>query len=458
MASPNPFPGEVWALIFLNSSDPRSLSRTCRYLYDLTQSPYMIASWIVYRYTREYAFMGASHWWIQKNGPGFRHACRMGPCLLENLEIQVSRYLISMNVDPSSLEEFVMKEVAAMGHFRYVEWILNVQDMQNPRTERKNARLEDADEEGELISLRSSSVSSESNSLNAPELTELEEPDYRADLLGEALCQRNEPLIRILVTHGAVRSKSLSQAVQSGVSKDILDLLLQNSEPTVQLIIHSMNRTAMQRWVLFTTQKQKERIDIICMLIKALPSNRFDEDREHLVMAAAELGSIPIMDMMLKRGGDINQDRGTPLFTAVLIGNFRLVRFLLSLSDTSPYIFTGGRIALTMICLLDHLAVFYAVISTCTSVFTSLQCISQGYTCSSLSGLTLVWDPQTLCLSASDQETSGLLTQQLIGMGCSIFLFIVLQSVMPFAGIFASLIAVLGKMRRRRRRIDLDLG
>jgi hypothetical protein len=174
---PKPFPGEIWSQIFLHCSDPTELSKACLYLRLMCQSDFMIASWVVHRYTPAYAFMGASSWWIHKRRKDYIHVCKKSDriCPFEAKQIKIAEIMMHMKVDIATFEEFVLKEIAHMHHYHFVEWILDTTVSSSPA----NSPLENARESQTLIH---------------------DTHNHRARLLCEAIKENNNQLVEILAT------------------------------------------------------------------------------------------------------------------------------------------------------------------------------------------------------------------------------------------------------------------
>ena len=109
---PDPFPGEIWTLILFETQNPTNLSKSCRFLYKLSHSPYIIASWIIFRYTKQYAFLGALHWWLQKSKSRHSiHKCVSDPCPLEKYQLQVAEYLFILGACTCHFERYLLKDM-----------------------------------------------------------------------------------------------------------------------------------------------------------------------------------------------------------------------------------------------------------------------------------------------------------------------------------------------------------
>ena len=394
MKSPNPFPGEIWCIIYLNLQDPIPLTRTNRYLKLLLDNPFMITQWIIHRYTLEFAFMGALNWYLDRD-----HKCIQSKCNLETRQIQVASYLISMNFMASDLEEYVMKDASKMRHLRYVEWILNSQSENTDLTPRCN-------------------------------------------LLLEAIDAHDDALIQLLSSYKATTQKAIETAFTRELSPILFNTLVQELEPSINLIMSCLSKSAVTKWFSFK-KRQDETFERIHSLFKRMSDQVFRENADQLMISASELGSITLVKHLKERGGNINLERGAALYTALLVGNISLIKYLVSLPETSLDIFTIPRATLVTICILDHIAVLYALISTTTSVTMSLICKSQGYAGSTLN--VLAFDYNNTCTDTLD----GHLEQQLVACLFSFVLFLLLQIVMPLYGISGSLLTILFYKRQR---------
>lgn len=389
MYIPKPFPGEIWSLIYEDLEDPTPLARSNRYLRLLFNNPFMISRWIIRRYTLEFAFLGALHWYLSKY-----HSCTSTKCDFESRQIQVAQYLIDMNVKPSDLEEFVMKGAAKMRHLRYVEWILN------------------------------------SNFTGKA----------RCDLLLDAIKSQDEALIRLLCKYNSTTTKSIEAAFNYEIPCEIFSILVDETEPTIDLLVTCLSRASMTKWFSFK-KRQDEIITRIKVLLEKTSDVILNENSDHLMIAASELGSIPLVKYLRERGGNINLERGAPLYTALLVGNINLIKYLVSLTDISLDIFSIPRASLVVICIIDHIAVLYALIATTTSVIMSFLCRSYGY----------VESNQVFLFSNTCASTSqGNFQQQLLGFVFSLILFLLLQLVMPLYGISGSLLYIFVSKRQIR--------
>ena len=401
MKSPNPFPGELWSLIYLNLPDPTSLAMTNRYLRSLLDNPLMISQWIIHRYTLEFAFMGALTWYMDQV-----HACPKENCSLENRQIQVANQLIQMNLPISNLEDYVMRDASKMGHLKYVEWILK----------------------------------SQNNTTNS---------NTRNNLLLDAIKCKDIPLIKLLISYNSTTIEGLEMAFMRELDVELFALMVQKLEPTIELILSCMNKASISKW-LSLKSRQEIVIKRIVVLLNAISDEIFTENSDRLLVLGSELGSPNLFKHLKERGGNVNLEGGAPLYTALLVGNISLIKYLVSLPDISLDIFSGPRITLLIVCLLDHLAVAYALIATTTSIIAYLICITLGYKGSQLSMLTFNY--QSNCANSFGLESN--LEQYIVGFCFSIILFGLLQVVMPFYGILGSLYWIfLSKKKRRIRRI-----
>lgn len=395
MKSPNPFPGEIWSLIYLNLPDPNNLTQGNKYLRML-DNPFMITQWIIQRYTLEFAFCGALNWYLTKY-----HTCKSTECDFENRQIQVGHYLVSNHVKPSDLEAYVLKDASKMRHLRYIEWIL---------------------------------ISQNNDDYVKP----------RCNLLLDAINEHDDDLIRLLSSYRATTPQAIEAAFNHELDPIIFNSLVQEIDPSIELILSCLSRASVSKWFSF-----KSRLDEIIQRMQCLLEKTSDQvlhdNSDQLMISASELGSIVLVKYLRERGGNINLERGAPLYTALLVGNIKLIKYLVSLPEISLDIFTIPRASLVIICLIDHMAVLYALISTTTSVIMSAICQTQGYSTSNLNILTFSY--LNTCTNAS--EALGNLDQQLVGCIFSLILFLLLQIVMPLYGISGSLLYIFLYKRRR---------
>lgn len=396
MKSPNPFPAELWSLIYLNSQDPIPLLRANRFLRLLLDNPFMISQWIVHRYTLEFAFLGALNWYLSKS-----HICTADNCDFENRQIQVSKYLLSMNLLPTDLEAYVMTDASKMRHLRYVEWILA---SQNDSSKFK--------------------------------------PRY--DLLLNSIDTHDEQLILLLASYKSTTPKAIETAFNRELNPILFNVLLKDIDPSMDLIISCFSRASVSKWYAFK-KRQDEIIQRLYYLLQKTSDLVLNENRDQLMISASELGSIILVKYLRERGGNINIERGAPLYTAVLVGNITLIKYLVLLPEISLDIFSIPRASLVIICLIDHMAVLYALISTSISVVMSIICQSQGFVGSTLNILTFTYN--NTCTNSI--AVQGNLEQQLVGCIFSLILFLLLQTIMPLYGISGSLLYIFLYKRRR---------
>lgn len=400
MKSPHPFPAELWSLIYLNSQNPVPLIRGNRFLRSLLDNPFMISQWIVHRYTLEFAFLGALNWYLTKS-----HSCTQTDCDFENRQIKVSQNLISMNLSPIDLEGYVMTDAAKMRHLRYVKWILEAQHDQSKF-----------------------------------------KPRY--DLLISSINAHDEALILLLASYQSVTPKAIETAFSCELNTLLFNRLLEDIDPSIDLIMSCFNRASITKW--FSLKKRQEGINQrIYDLLQKTSDQVLNENRDQLMVAASELGSVIVVKYLIERGANVNLDRGVPLYTALLLGNINLIKYLVLLPEISLDIFTISRACLVIVCLLDHIAVLYALISTTSSVLMSIICRSQGFIGSTVNILSFTYSNS--CSNSTNVQ--GNLEQQLLGCLFSLSLFLLLQIVMPLHGISGSLLYILLYKRRRNRTI-----
>lgn len=395
MKSPHPFPGELWSLIYLNSQNPTALIGANRFLRLLLDTPFMISHWIVHRYTLEFAFLGALNWYLTKS-----HTCTQINCDFESRQIQVSRHLISMNLSPIDLEEYVMKDASKMGHLKYVELIL---------------------------------ASQHDQSRFKP----------RFDLLLSSIDNHDEALILLLASYKSATPKAIEVAFNRQLNPEIFKRLLQDIDPSMDLVVSCFNKASVTKWW-SSKKRHDEIIQRMHNLLQKTSDQVLRENRDQLMISASELGSIILVKHLRDRGCDVNLDRGAPLYTALLLGNITLIKYLVLLPEISLDIFSISRAGLVIICLLDHIAVLYALVSTTTSILTSIICKSQGFLGSTLNILTFTYN--NTCSDAIDAQN---LEIQILGFLFSLILFLFLQIIMPLHGISGSLLYIFLYKRRR---------
>lgn len=349
------------------------------------------------------------------------------------MQLQVGRHLVWAGVDKKQMEVFMMPDAVRMGHLRLVEWILNLRKT-------KGALIDDSQETltGDID--RSTSIQLEDHDHESGSLESQSDP--RLNLLYEALTVSNEPLIRLLLLHGVTGdSQALYLAMQSQCSLAILRLLVSHTKPEPGLIFSAM--TQFKRWTWLKglykdwTCATESRI---VLLIESLPQDEFDGLSELFVTMSAEIGSIAIMTAVVDKGGNINQEDGYPLYSALVLGYHSFVKYWLRVPGTQvdAILRPLSRWAFLSLCLFDHIALLYASLLTLGSFIITAQCQTEGYAYATLNAFT--WERMS-CVPWTSADVSQSVSQLILAFGVSIGIFGLMQWLMPLHGILLGLLA-----------------
>ena len=180
------------------------------------------------------------------------------------------------------------------------------------------------------------------------------------------------------------------------------------------------------------------------------------EEQEVFGLACCEAGREDMILLLHQKGVEFNQFDGLPLYNAALFGNYQAVKVLLQECHVNPNIFHTSRAAVMGMLLLDHMALFYALLTSIISFIIEIYCrtnLQQGPNI----GLFLLrrYESSGLCIP-DDNDTTTWSTFLIVAF--FIFAYGFLNSFVKIVPLIRSIFIIIKKIYKNKRLSRISIG